>query len=284
MAWLHLLCAFIVVTTRGTGGMAYDPFCDNTCPEFHDHFETLGVPDNTTLKEIKKACRGQIKLVHPDKQVGKPEAKREEMKRRHLAVSEACQGLGTHKRHDEYGDEAASGPEVFDEYVALLKLCRRCAADRKEIEGRGEPMGFGGLGSMAYDMAFGPGATTREEYFDRSGRRVAAPSSDPDAGSDQHARLGERFVKREIVCKANVFEEVCQAFDFELVAGGNWVPQNSFGWYDYVPPPTFGSTSDDEDDGDDGDDRGGAKSPSTPDGAALPHVEVLNGRSPAVLS
>jgi hypothetical protein len=112
MVWLHVY-TILALMTRGSALL--DPFCDNTCPEFQDHFATLGVADNTTLKQIKKACRNEIKLVHPDKQVGKSEEERRKMNIRHLAVSEACQGLGTHKRHDEVGDETLSGSEVFGE-------------------------------------------------------------------------------------------------------------------------------------------------------------------------
>ena len=61
--------------------------------------------------------------------------------------------MGTHKS----GSDLATGADLFDEYVAILKLCRKCAQDAAEEEEEGEDgeqaiEGIGGLGRMAFDM------------------------------------------------------------------------------------------------------------------------------------
>ena len=43
-----------------------------------------------------------------------------------------------------------------------------------------------------------------------------------------------------MVCKANAFESLCNALDFDSVAG-QWLP-STMGWYEYTPPIPWDSS------------------------------------------
>ena len=195
------------------GGMR-DPFCDNQCPDLKDYFQVLGVDEqNATRSSLKRACRSLLAAHHPDKQ--RTAAKKEENLATYHGVQEACEQLGVHKTGED-DPAGGSAAEKFSDYVNKLKLCREC--DRAEQSGAyggggGRGTGLGGMGQAAWEMAFGPGAVGREESFER----------------------GTRKFRREVVCKSNARETVCQDLEYELVGGSEWL-EDPQGWSDpYVP-------------------------------------------------
>lgn len=67
--------------------------------QYQDYYKTLGISENATEAEVKKAFRKQAKLHHPDVNPGDKSAE-EKFKK----VNEAYEVLGNEKRRQEYDD------------------------------------------------------------------------------------------------------------------------------------------------------------------------------------
>ncbi len=79
------------------------------------HYEVLGVKENATSKEIKKAYRKLVQCLHPDKNVGVNEIVQRLVEERFLEVQEAYRTLSDPARRKEY-DEALAAVRSEGEY------------------------------------------------------------------------------------------------------------------------------------------------------------------------
>ena len=100
------------------------------------HYEVLGVKDNATSKEIKKARRKLALCLHPDKNVGMNEMVRGLVQERFLEVQEAYATLSDTARRKEY-DEALGALRSKGEYYIPAAPTRRRSEPPGETEGAG---------------------------------------------------------------------------------------------------------------------------------------------------
>lgn len=150
-------------------------------------YETLGVKEDATQDELKKAYRGLARKFHPDKNHGDPKAEE-----RFKAINQAFEVLGDEKKravYDEFGEDAEKIGYDPDKAATYRQWAQA-------QQGGGAPRGAGGKGGLGFDLGdlfnqagFGGGSPGYSGFpgFSGFGRE------EPTAGGDIHAAMAVTF-------------------------------------------------------------------------------------------
>ncbi|MBK6685651.1 MAG: J domain-containing protein [Deltaproteobacteria bacterium] len=145
-------------------------------------YETLGVKENATQDEIKKAYRGLARKHHPDKNPGDPKAEE-----RFKAIAQAFDVLGDEKKRALY-DELGEDAEKIGYDPDKAATYRQWAQAQK---GGGPARGAGGKGGLGFDL----GDLFSQAGFGGGGGGFSGfgAQDEPTAGRDIQAAMAVTF-------------------------------------------------------------------------------------------
>jgi len=176
-----------------------------------DFYNVLGVPENASQEEIKKAFRKLAKQYHPDRNKGDKNAEN-----RFKEISEAYDVLGDQQKRQQYDMMRRYGG--FDPRQA-----QSGGYDTSQFEDMFRTEG-GGLGSFAdiFSSIFGD-----DNVFQQSGRRKDAPARGSDLGLNLDINFEESIsgTKKTITLNKPESCQVCGGSGADPGSGKTTCPQ-----------------------------------------------------------